>query len=98
VPRARSKALGTGTLCREQKIQLSAQKKLAVQTYCAEREQSGLSAQPPTHGTEELCRELQKLAKIKIKMPSSLSCSKKWASSLFFYIYFANRYEHRIAF
>jgi hypothetical protein len=62
VPRARSKPLGTGTLCREQKIQLSAQKKPAVQTYCAEREQSRLSAQPPTHGTEELCRELQKLA------------------------------------
>jgi hypothetical protein len=84
VPRARSKALGTGTLCeskrsssrhrknprysrhrdalREQKIELSAQKKPAVQTYFAETEQSSLSAQPATHGTEELCRELQKRA------------------------------------
>jgi hypothetical protein len=62
VPRARSKALGTGTLCREQKIELSAQKKPAVQTYCAESEQSRLSAQPTTHGTEELCRELQEWA------------------------------------
>jgi hypothetical protein len=44
VPRARSKALGTGTLCREQQIELSAQKKPAVQTVCAEREQSSLSA------------------------------------------------------
>jgi hypothetical protein len=62
VSRARSKALGTGTLCREQRVQLSAQKKPAVQTYCAEREQSRLSAQPSTHGTEHLCRELQKRA------------------------------------
>jgi hypothetical protein len=45
-------------LCREQKIELSAQKKPAVQTYCADREQSRLSAQPPT----QLCRELQKWA------------------------------------
>jgi K+-sensing histidine kinase KdpD len=62
VPRARSKALGTETLCREQRVQLSAQKKLAVQTYCAEREQSRLSAQTTTHGTEDLCRELEKRA------------------------------------
>jgi hypothetical protein len=32
VPRARSQALGTETLCREQRVQLSAQKKPAVQT------------------------------------------------------------------
>jgi hypothetical protein len=62
VPRARSQALGTETLWREQRVQLSAQKKPAVQTYCAEREQSRLSAQASTHGTEDLCRELQKRA------------------------------------
>jgi hypothetical protein len=62
VPRARSKALGTETLCREQRVQLSAQKKPAVQTYCAEREQSRLSAQTTTRGTEDLCRELEKRA------------------------------------
>jgi hypothetical protein len=62
VPRARSQALGTETLCREQRVQLSTQKKPAVQTYCAEREQCRLSAQEPTHGTEDLCRELQKRA------------------------------------
>jgi hypothetical protein len=57
VPRARSQALGTETLCRELRVQLSAQKQPAVQTYCAEREQSRLSAQTSTHGTEDLCRE-----------------------------------------
>jgi hypothetical protein len=62
VPRARSKALGTETLCREQRVQLSAQKKPAVQTYCVEREQSRLSAQTTTHCTEDLCRELEKRA------------------------------------
>jgi hypothetical protein len=62
VPRARSQALGTETLCREQRVQLSAQKKPAVQTYCAEREQSRLSAQASTHDTEYLCRELQRRA------------------------------------
>jgi hypothetical protein len=62
VPRARSKALGTGALCREQRVELSAQKKPAVQLYCAEIEQSRLSAQTWTHGTEHLCRELQKRA------------------------------------
>jgi hypothetical protein len=62
VPRARSKALGTGTLCREHQIELSAQKKPAVQTVFAEREQSRLSAQPRTHDTEALWRELPKQA------------------------------------
>jgi hypothetical protein len=62
VPRARSQALGTETICREQRAQLSAQKKPAVQSSCAEREQCRLSAQAPTHGTENLCRELQKRA------------------------------------
>jgi hypothetical protein len=62
VPRARSKALGTETLCRKQRVQLSAQKQPAVQTYCAEREQSHLSAQTTTHGTEDLYRELEKRA------------------------------------
>jgi hypothetical protein len=62
VPRARSKALGTGTLCGEQRVQLSAQKKPAVHTYYAEWEQSRLSAQTTTHGIEHLCRELQKRA------------------------------------
>jgi hypothetical protein len=66
----------SSTLCREPDPKLSAQgrfaeskrsssrhrKKPTVQTYCAEREQRHLSAQPLTHGTEELCRELQKRA------------------------------------
>jgi hypothetical protein len=62
VPRAKPKAHGTGTLCREHQIELSAQKKPVVQTVCAEREQSRLSAQPRTHSTEALWRELQKKA------------------------------------
>jgi hypothetical protein len=62
VPRAKPKAHGTGTLCREHQIELSAQKKPAVETVSAEREQSRLSTQPRTHDTEALWRELQKQA------------------------------------
>jgi hypothetical protein len=62
VSRAKTKAHSTGPLCREHQIELSAQKKPAVQRVCAEREHGRLSAQPRTHGTEALWREWQKQA------------------------------------
>jgi hypothetical protein len=63
----------SSTLCRELDPKISAQGRFAESnrsssrhrknpTVCAEREQSSLSAQPTTHGTEELWRELQKQA------------------------------------